>query len=356
MNRNYWAVRTSRDTPEIREFLLGELRDGRLRQGWGYDDWQDLQVIQRKWDNEEELSPAQKEAGRHWRMGNRHANAAYMQKGDWVLVPNTPENGRFTICEVTGDYRFSRATPHGDYRHIRPVRVLTPEGVVNNHQLVHGDLRRSLRCQSRMWNIYPHRASLKQIIDAVERGDNLDSGLMPGERAENLIAPIIKEMSDSASKKIADKIFETIRAEEYEPVLQIALERLFSISVNHTGGSLERGADLEIVIKNPFTEDDNSEWIVPVQVKDYDDEVSERVADQLKEAFCSRSKTGHVIAVVLMVTNAIASPELKERMCRLSDCHKIPFIYCGPEEFRNIIGKGWFSHSVMKSYNLNSEI
>ncbi len=149
MNRNYWAFRTSRDSPEIIEFLLKELHDGRLRQGWGYQDDQDLNEIQKKWDAGEELSSAQGEASRHWRMGNGPASEGYMQKGDWVLLPNMPENSRFTICEVTGDYSFSRDA-HDDYSHIRPVNVLTPEGVVNSHQLVHGDLRRSLRCRSRM--------------------------------------------------------------------------------------------------------------------------------------------------------------------------------------------------------------
>jgi len=213
---------------------LKELHDGRLRQGWGYQDDQDLNEIQKKWDAGEELSSAQGEASRHWRMGNGPASEGYMQKGDWVLLPNMPENSRFTICEVTGDYSFSRDA-HDDYGHIRPVNVLTPEGVVNSHQLVHGDLRRSLRCRSRMWNIFSHHASLER-------------------------------------------------------------------------------------------------------------------------AFKSRSRKGqYVIAVVLLVTNATASPELKERMRLMSEKYNIPFLYCGPDESRNIIGEGLLSHSIMKSYGLNSE-
>jgi len=58
------------------------------------------------------------------------------------------------------------------------------------------------------------------------------------------MTPIIEDMVASNSKQIADKIFKNIRAESYEPVLQIALDRLFQISVDHTGGSNEQGADL----------------------------------------------------------------------------------------------------------------
>ena len=209
MNINYWTIRTSRDNQEIREYLLQELRDGRLRQGWDYQDDQDLELIQQKWDKGKGLSLTQKEASRHWRIGNGSADKGYIQKGDWILVPNIPENRRFSICEVTGDYYFSREK-YEDHGHIRPVKVLTPEGVVNNHQMVHGDLRRSLRCRSRMWNICSHRDSLEQIISAGKEVDLL-SGVTLVERTENLMAPIIEDMRASASKEIAYIIFKNIR-------------------------------------------------------------------------------------------------------------------------------------------------
>ncbi len=356
MSRNYWGFRTSRDSTEIREFILQELHKGRLRQGWGYQDDQNIEVIQRAWLDGKELSPEQEKVSRgHWRMGNGSANDGYMQRGDWILVANTPKDGFFTICEVTGDYYFSRAE-HEDYGHIRPVKMLKEE-VANNHQLVHADLRRSLQCYSRMWNIRSHHASLKQIVEAAENGDDLRLRSTPGDRATDIAAPIIDKHMDKASVKIAKNILGSFRAAEYEPVLQIALERLFSITVVHTGGPQEQGADLEIVIQNPFQRgDDSAAWIIPVQVKDYTDVVDEGVAEQLQQAFCSRSKRGQqVIAVALLVTNAKASPELEKRMSELSDEHKIPFIYCGPEAFREIIGKGLLSHSIMKSYSLNSE-
>jgi len=68
---------------------------------------------------------------------------------------------------------------------------------------------------------------------------------------------------------------------------------------------------------------------VPVQVKDCTDKVGEEVAEQLERAFKSRSRKGqYVIAVVLLVTNATASPELKERMRLMSEKYNIPFLYC----------------------------
>lgn len=339
--KNYWAVRTSRDNDKSIKELLDELHNGKLRQGWGYQSDQDLTKVLSRWEEGKSLSEAEKEARRHWRMGNG-IGEDYMQKGDLVLVPNTPEYGRFTICKVTEDYYFEIG-PSEDFGHIRPVKVLTPKGIANNHELVHADLRRSLRCRLRMWNIYAHRASLKRILGEIKKGgsdveDSLVLGSTPIERAEKIISKVM----DTTRDKIAKKISSNFRAEEFETVLQAALEHLFPVSVHHTGGPAEKGADLEIVIRNPFVGDGEKEWIVPVQVKDHVGEEGAEAANQLEKAFHSRSETGHVIAVVLLVSDAEVSKELEESMRYLSNQHNVPFIYCGKREFRKILSDGLF--------------
>ena len=132
---------------------------------------------------------------------------------------------------------------------------------------------------------------------------------------------------------------ESVRAEEWEPVLRLALESLFPVAVHHTGGPRELGADIEIVIPNPFEED--RDWIVPVQVKDNEGEV----ADQLKEAFVSRSRYGQVIAVVLLVSNAVASKVLVARMRELSNKYSVPFVFCGRDLFLRLLARGFLRRS-----------
>ena len=338
--KNYWSMRTSRDNEEVIAGLLNELREGRLRQGWGYKDDQNLDKVLS--NNRHALNDAQKETLLHWRMGNGDGHD-YMQKDDIVLVPNTPEYGRFTICRVTGDYYFNRE-PFDDYGHIRPVEVLTREGVANNHEMVHTDLRRSLRCRLRMWNVYRHRDSLDTIVDALEnnklKAEDLVSKISPIERAENIVDAAILDRIKSTKEEIVEKIGGSFRAEEYETVLQSALKHLFRVEVANTSGPAERGADLEIIIHNPFS--DSEHWVVPIQVKDYHDQVDAHVAGQLETAFLSRSKHDHVIAVVLLVSNAIASDALNERMRELSNKHNVPFVYCGQKHFQNILGEGLF--------------
>ena len=344
---NCWVMRMSRDNDESAQALLRELRAGRIRQGWGWHKDQDLGHLQSMWEAGQQLSAEQQATGRHWRMGNG-AGGDYMQVGDLVVVPNIPQDGLFTICRITGDYYFEILDPLSnalnDFGHVRPVEVLTPLGVANDHELVHADLRRSFRCRSRLWNVRAHRATLNEILERLEGGlppQSLTSGSTPMARVESIVPDVISRQMDSTKKRLAEALGGSVRAEEWEPVLQAALEHLFPVSVYHCGGRGEQGADLEIVIPNPFGADANRDWIVPVQVKDYEGEVGAEVAEQLEHAFISRSETGQVIAVVLLVSNAEASKTLIDRMSELEKQHKIPFFYCGREEFLNILGRGF---------------
>jgi len=99
--RRYWAIRTDRDN---KSRLLSELQQGRLRQGWGYDPSQDLRLIQAdiikggKWW--ERLSETQKQVLPHLLMLSSAKDS--VQLGDWILVPNLPDDGYFLIVEVAG--------------------------------------------------------------------------------------------------------------------------------------------------------------------------------------------------------------------------------------------------------------
>ena len=149
----YWAMRTSRDTPEHREFLRQELSEGRLRQGWGGYPEQDLRYIEEAWREGRSLTKKQADASWHWRMGDGPAGD-YMNNGDVVLVPNMPHDGFFTLVRIRGPYEFEINGEHADFGHLRTVEVLTPvQAWPMDTELVDAGLRRSLRYQGRLWRI-----------------------------------------------------------------------------------------------------------------------------------------------------------------------------------------------------------
>lgn len=97
MNDRAWAMRTSRDSTEARDFIRDELLShGRLRQGWGSFDEQDLRAIAKKVASRQVLDADEQGAwGNRKFLGERSGPSDnVMEIGDLVLVPNMPDNGR----------------------------------------------------------------------------------------------------------------------------------------------------------------------------------------------------------------------------------------------------------------------
>ena len=332
----YWAMRTSRDTPEHREFLRQELFEGRLRQGWGGHPEQDLRNIEEAWRDGIPLNNNQALASRHYRMGDGPVDD-YMNHGDVVLVPNMPHDGLFTLVRIQGPYDFKINQEQGDFGHLRPVEVLTPKGVANEHQLVDAGLRRSLRCRGRLWRISNYSECLEHII---EFDGDLTAGTTAVGRAESIVSDLVSRPIADMAKQLSEALPSELQGSEWEMVVRGALEPLFPVTVRHTGGPQERGADLEIIISNPF--DQERSWIVPVQIKDHEFLEGPGVASTLEDAFRAREGRDHVvIAVVLLVTDAGPSPELEEEMLQLSETYHVPFIFRGANDFREILARGF---------------
>ena len=123
----YWAMRTD---PARRAFIWAELLDGRLRQGWGYREDQDLELLARIRRAGGALDAGQQAT---WR-GNRlllPTEPGAVSTGDLIVLANMPRHGAWSIARVTGGYRYQissqrNATDHAqlDYGHIREVSLL----------------------------------------------------------------------------------------------------------------------------------------------------------------------------------------------------------------------------------------
>ena len=336
----YWAMRTSRDTPEKRMFVTDELSSGQLRQGWGHDPSQDLRRIHDAWRDDVPLTQMQIDASRHWRMADGNPDD-YMNVGDVVLVPNMPQDGLFTLCRITGGYDFRIPSQIRDFGHSRAVEVLTPGGVANEHELVDAGLRRSLRYLGRLWRIAPYADCLEAIIATDLPPEDLARGVTARGRTDSLVDELLAEPIDMMADLLAARLPVRLQGAEWETGIPGALEPLFPASVRHTGGPTERGADLEVVISNPF--DDRNHWIVPIQIKDHRGVEAADVLGQLEESYRSRVESGRgtVIAVVLLATGAEPSIELQQGMSQLGDSCHVPFIFCGGRDFMRILARGF---------------
>lgn len=260
--------------------------------------------------------------------------------GDIVLVPNMPADGLFTLCRVTGDYYFDVSSEFDDFGHVRPVEVLTPLGVANEHKLVNAGLRRSLRYQGRLWRIQAYAECIEKLLAGDYSSSELLKSSSAAGRAESIVSDVVVEPIGIMAKRLSESLPMGLQGSEWEKAILPALEVLFPVTINHTGGVSERGADIEVVIANPFPE--GKDWMIPIQVKDHCGEEGSDVILQLEKAFLSRSQeTANVIAVILLVTDADASQELQEEMQKLSGKHGVPFMYCGRTDFMRVLAKGY---------------
>ena len=159
--RGYWVMRTS---PWERPFLWAEARAGRLRQGWGTEEDQNLEVIATAVLRGQALSGSQREARRALRMLTTWDHG--IRVGDVVVAPNLPEYGRLAIFRVSGPYRWSPVAAHrfGErFGHVLPVELLVAD--IDRHGLeVTDGLRSILRVQTRLYNISGYGGDVERLL------------------------------------------------------------------------------------------------------------------------------------------------------------------------------------------------
>jgi hypothetical protein len=97
---NVWIWNIAGDQ---QHFFADELKKGRLRQGWGYDDHLDLRLIKKKNDHNEPLDDEEKAA---WDRLNVMLMDWGIKVGDVIVVKNTPTWGFYTLAKVTGGYQY----------------------------------------------------------------------------------------------------------------------------------------------------------------------------------------------------------------------------------------------------------
>ena len=106
-------------------WLYGEIRQGRLRQGWGTHGLA-LMLSGGKQVKKKEWEAAYREAG--WgELGSRSMRYAILSRmlkldaNSIVVVPKMPKRNQFTIARVCDRYFFEVANGHDDFGHIIPV-------------------------------------------------------------------------------------------------------------------------------------------------------------------------------------------------------------------------------------------
>jgi hypothetical protein len=267
---HYWACRL--DTAQ-RDFLLTELDQGRLRQGWGWLAGQDLRnrtVDQGAKRNERMLE---------------------VKKGDVVLIPSFPKAPEVLMVEAAEDwadaYRFEisnivSSAGQPDYGHIFPVTVL---GTFARHaKAAGGDIRRTLRNAGRFWNIDKYADSIERIRCA----SDTERTMIVSSRQR--LQAAFEEAREVAFDRTAftEQLYKSatsgLQSSEWENALVEALRTLYpAYTVKRTGGKREKTHGTDILIQMPGLLP-GSAYGIAIQVKDYEAKVSGNALDQISKA------------------------------------------------------------------------
>lgn len=286
-SKNYWCYRI--DTNNIKYFM-DELNNGRLRQGWGWDNKQDLRKF--KMD---------KGAGRNRPMFNR------VKKGDIVLIPQLPDWGRVAVVEAPEDwsegYEFRVDDRYGDYGHIFPAKYL--KSFTRNNEKVTGNLRSTLRNPSRFWSINHYSDDVEILLNSTP--DELSTKQDHQSRLTSLVGDVFNNVfnEQNFADQLYDKFNEQFTREEWEFALVNGLQELFPYyQIERVGGKEEKNHGTDILIRLPSILT-NYEYAIAIQVKDYEGSVGENVIDQMQKADSYwESENIKLIDKIIIITKA----------------------------------------------------
>lgn len=323
--QRFWASRPDRNNLDV---FWEQLTFGRLRQGWGYEKEQNLELI---------FTEMQK-GGEWWLRLTEKQNEAYrnypfhpgwgedtMHQGDIVLIPNMPTFGFFALARIEDDkYNFDIMPDQGDYGHWRSVKLLTPEGISNDNGEVVAPLQSTLKCRSRIWRIDGVGDCLNHLIDLVASGKLVvGAHFSSKERFDRIISKARDSVREPARTKaievVTSRLDEEFQAGGFEFAVKHILESQFlGATVEHLGGpeEVKHGTDLLIRIENPL---DDVPLIIAVQVKMHQGESSDGI-DQLEKAYYYWSGEGKykgILVGLALINTGILTSEAMEKWCTL---------------------------------------
>ena len=264
----YWGFRIDVNGRDYPQYYVNELERGFLRQGWGYEVSQDLRQLNQGAPPQDQYANV--------RMYNE------VKRGDVIVIPCIPDSDLVTIAHATEDwdtgYQFGIDDGMADYGHQFPAEKITHFHRHNPH--VHGDIRSTLRCRSRFWNMTDYAESLEELVD--RQADELTTSQDREDRLKGLMLVVMRSVNERIEEGIHRALLEHFEGSDWEYALAAGLKALFpDHGVERTGGTgeQEHGTDILITMTGPLR---TVQYGIAVQVKDWQ-EVADNIGDAVAQ-------------------------------------------------------------------------
>ena len=230
--------------------VFDELKAGRARMGWSYQDNLDLRLLLGRIEQGEQLDEDERGAKRCLGF------LTEVNLEDYFLYPHQPERGLFSVVQVKGDYKYSTDKDGlgGDFRSLRACSLKTPEPVAMYDEIVPAQLRQRLGRPGRFSQVHDPSSFFSFLEDLPNRGQLQDGSI----RAS------LRRIHNGLRKNLPDELRKEFgRADLSRRFCSDLFERMgYSAEVQE--GPAEAGSDVVVTVGNPFLPDDG--FLIGVQV------------------------------------------------------------------------------------------
>lgn len=333
--RNYWGFRVN--TP-VRKFIFNELTQGRLRQGWGFNLGQDLRNLS-----------VDEGARRNLRMFNQ------VKKDDILLIPRIPRWEEVTIVRATEDwdkgYHFDFNNDYKDFGHIFPVERISS---FNRHCLPStSGIRSTLHNRGRFWNMSQLGEDIEKIIASPE--SELTQSISNTDKFKiGIVNSFNNCFSDSKfSDEVYSQMLNNLNGTEWEYALVEGLKYIYPepyFKVTRVGGKTEKYHGADITISFPSICDEY-EYVIAIQVKDYEQVVSNDVINQISKAdWYFNEQNKKIIDKIVIITKA--DKDINEELYLKASDEGVSLIFASDlKTLLNRMAKSYISKAMLNLDN-----
>ena len=243
--------------------VFGELKAGRARIGWSYQDNLDLRLLVTRIEQGEQLNQDERDAKRCLGFLTR------VESEDYLLYPHQPVRGQFSVVQVTGEYDYSteQDSLDEDFRSFRPCLLKTPEPVDMYDEIVPSQLRHRLGRPGRLSQVYDTAPLFRFLKDLPNQGQ------LQGD--SNQMSEIsLQRIHDELRGKLPEALHrEFSRADLSRQFCRVLFDRMgYTTDVHVQEGPYEAGSDVVVTVDNPLLP---GEFRIGVQVFSYEGDVQE---------------------------------------------------------------------------------
>lgn len=258
----YYKYVAIRDGEE--DWMYNELEEGRARFGWS-SPGSDLRQIESK--APEDRTVEEKVIWRYTQF-----MITKLVKGDRLVIQLQRPLRKFLIAEVTGSYQ-STDPEETDFNHYVECKLITKDFMNVESKAVSQSLRHHLSKRGQYYKIYSEDAQ-KELNDISSKAERDDPKLKQDNEDERTKEFDIISMKEDFLKQTYQLISKKWPSAQFEKLVEELIEVTPGLEMMRAGDT-RKGWDLTINIPDPFDKQYYLHEEIPVQCKNYTNEVTD---------------------------------------------------------------------------------